>query len=72
MSDAEYQAMAETANSLGLDYSGHVTAETGLLESARLGQGTIDHLDGVILELAYTVWHSKKPVKRFFWKCTGK
>lgn len=52
MSNEEYRAMANTARSLGLDFSGHVTADTGLLQSAHLGQGTIDHLDGVITELA--------------------
>ncbi len=52
MSDAEYQAMAKQANQLKFDYSGHVTAETGILKSVELGQGTIEHLDGVLEELS--------------------
>jgi len=52
MSDAEYQAMVKQANQLKFDFSGHVTAETGILKSVELGQGTIEHLDGVLEELS--------------------
>lgn len=51
MEAQEYRAMANTAHDLGIDFSGHVTADVGAIESAKLGQGTIDHLDGVIVEL---------------------
>lgn len=52
MSDAEFRAMADKANELGFDYSGHITAETGILNSVEIGQGTIEHLDGLFEELS--------------------
>lgn len=52
MTDAEFRAMANKANELGFDYSGHITAETGLLKSVEIGQGTIEHLDGLFEELS--------------------
>lgn len=52
MTDDEYTVMAKVASESNFDYSGHVTAQTGIVKSAKLGQGTVDHLDGVIQELA--------------------
>lgn len=44
----EYRAMAETANELGIEFSGHVPSDVGLENAAKLGQRTVDHLDGYI------------------------
>ncbi|KZN61239.1 amidohydrolase family protein [Pseudoalteromonas luteoviolacea] len=52
MSDAEFQSVAKQARALEFDFSGHVTAETGILKSIELGQGTIEHLDGIFAELS--------------------
>lgn len=42
----EYSAMAKTANDLGIAFAGHIPEEVGLENAIRLGQLTIDHLDG--------------------------
>jgi len=42
----EYSAMAKTANELGIAFAGHIPEEVGLENAIRLGQLTIDHLDG--------------------------
>ena len=52
MSYQSYSAMAKQANAIGLPYGGHVTAAVGIVPSAEFGQGTVDHLDGVLVELA--------------------
>ncbi|MEX2601613.1 MAG: amidohydrolase family protein [Balneolaceae bacterium] len=44
----EYRAMAESARTVGIPFAGHVPADVGLEEALRLGQQTIDHLDGYI------------------------
>ncbi|PAP75817.1 amidohydrolase family protein [Rubrivirga marina] len=43
---AEYDAMAETANTLGIRFGGHVPAEVGLEHAIASGQETFDHVDG--------------------------
>lgn len=43
-----YDAMAATAQSLGIRFSGHVPAAVGILHALELRQETIDHLDGYI------------------------
>ncbi len=42
----EYTAMAQTAQEAGIAFAGHVPEEVGLENAIRLGQQTIDHLDG--------------------------
>jgi imidazolonepropionase-like amidohydrolase len=42
----EYTAMATTANELGIPFAGHIPEEVGLENAIKLGQQTIDHLDG--------------------------
>jgi len=42
----EYTAMAQTANELGIAFAGHIPEDVGLENAIRLGQLTIDHLDG--------------------------
>jgi len=46
-----YDAMARTARSVGIEFSGHVPAEVGLVHAIESGQTTIDHLDGYIEHL---------------------
>src|SRR5690606_27404202 len=46
-----YDAMARTARSVGIEFSGHVPADVGLVHAIESGQTTIDHLDGYIEHL---------------------
>lgn len=41
-----FRAIAETAEALGIDYSGHVSVAVGLDRVLASRQGSIDHLDG--------------------------
>lgn len=41
-----FDAIAETAAALGIDYSGHVSVAVGLDRTLASRQGSIDHLDG--------------------------
>ena len=41
-----FYAIAETAERLGIDYSGHISVAVGLDRVLDSNQGTIDHLDG--------------------------
>lgn len=43
---SEYDAMAETANSLGMRFGGHVPEEVGIVHAIDMGQETMDHIDG--------------------------
>ena len=45
---AEYDAMAATADELGIPFGGHVPADVGLAHAIEMGQQTIDHLDGYV------------------------
>lgn len=42
----EYTAMATTAKELGIPFAGHIPEDVGLENAIKLGQQTIDHLDG--------------------------
>lgn len=42
----EYDAMAETANSLGIRFGGHVPEDVGIEHAIEMGQETMDHIDG--------------------------
>jgi imidazolonepropionase-like amidohydrolase len=44
----QYDAMARTAHDAGITFAGHVPAEVGLLHALKMGQETIDHIDGYI------------------------
>ena len=44
----EYDAMANTANELGIRFGGHVPAEVGFAHAIEMGQETYDHIDGYI------------------------
>ncbi len=43
---AEFEALAGTANEIGIPFAGHVTVAVGVEEVMRSGMATIDHLDG--------------------------
>ncbi len=49
---AEYDAMATTANELGIRFGGHVPAAVGLEHAIAMGQETFDHLDGYVEAIA--------------------
>ena len=44
----EFDAMASTANELGIRFGGHVPADVGLAHAIEMGQETFDHIDGYI------------------------
>ena len=43
---AEFDAIAETANALGIPFAGHVPEDVGVPRALAAGIATIDHLDG--------------------------
>ncbi|HLM54893.1 MAG TPA: amidohydrolase family protein [Pyrinomonadaceae bacterium] len=47
----EYDAMARTANEVGIRFAGHVPAEVGLAHALEMRQETIDHVDGYVEHL---------------------
>jgi imidazolonepropionase-like amidohydrolase len=47
-----YDAMAKTAKEVGIEFSGHIPADVGLVRAIDRGQRTVDHLDGYIEHLA--------------------
>lgn len=49
---AEYSAMAETANEVGITFGGHVPADVGIERAIEAGQLTMDHLDGYVAYLS--------------------
>lgn len=46
-----YDAMAKTATEVGIEFSGHIPADVGLVRAIERGQKTVDHLDGYIEHL---------------------
>jgi len=44
----QYDAMANTANEVGITFGGHVPAAVGLDHALDMGQETFDHLDGYV------------------------
>ena len=47
----EFEAVAETANALGMPFAGHVPVAVGVPRALELGIATIDHLDGYFVAL---------------------
>lgn len=45
---SEFDAMANTANEIGIRFGGHVPADVGLAHAIEMGQETFDHIDGYI------------------------
>ena len=48
MTRAEYDAMAEVAQEVGIPFVGHVPNDVGLMRTLEAEQQTIDHLDGYV------------------------
>lgn len=48
---AEFVAIADTANELGMPFAGHVPAAVGVRAALAAGMATIDHLDGYFASL---------------------
>ena len=51
LSSAEFEALAEAANGLGMPYAGHVPVAAGVQRALELNMNTIDHLDGYFVAL---------------------
>ena len=49
---AEYDAMAEIANELGIRFGGHVPEDVGFVHALEMNQETFDHLDGYLEALS--------------------
>jgi len=47
----EFEAIADSANELGIPFAGHVPTAVGLNNALALGMATIDHLDGYLAAL---------------------
>jgi imidazolonepropionase-like amidohydrolase len=47
----EFEAVAATANELGMPFAGHVPVAVGVRRALELGMATIDHLDGYFAAL---------------------
>ncbi|MEQ8524398.1 amidohydrolase family protein [Gracilimonas sp.] len=47
----EYDAMAETANEIGIHFGGHVPQDVGIIHAIEMGQLTMDHIDGYVAYL---------------------
>ena len=47
----EFEALAETANELGMPFAGHVPVAVGVARALQVGMATIDHLDGYFAAL---------------------
>ncbi len=52
LSVEEFEAITDEANSLGIEFSGHISHAVGLERSLEAGKGSIDHLDRYIEFLA--------------------
>jgi imidazolonepropionase-like amidohydrolase len=51
LSRPEYDAMAETANEVGIHFGGHVPQDVGIVHAIEMGQLTMDHIDGYVAYL---------------------
>jgi imidazolonepropionase-like amidohydrolase len=51
LSAAEFAAIADAANELGIPFAGHVPADVGVDNALQAGIATIDHLDGYMAAL---------------------
>lgn len=51
LDDAEFEAIAATANELGMPFAGHVPVAVGLRNALESGIASIDHLDGYMAAL---------------------
>ncbi len=44
----QYDALARTASAVGIRFGGHVPADVGIVHAIKMGQVTLDHLDGYL------------------------
>ena len=51
LSSTEFDALAQTANELGMPFAGHVPVATGVRRALELNMASIDHLDGYLVTL---------------------
>jgi imidazolonepropionase-like amidohydrolase len=51
LSNAEFTALADTANEIGMPYAGHVPVAAGVRDALNKNMATIDHLDGYFAAL---------------------
>ena len=51
LSKAEFEAIADTANDIGIPFAGHVPVAAGIDAALAKGMATIDHLDGYMASL---------------------
>jgi len=51
LSNAEFSALADTANEIGMPYGGHVPVAAGVRQALNKRMATIDHLDGYFAAL---------------------
>lgn len=47
----EYDAMANTANEIGITFGGHIPSAVGIVHAIEKGQETIEHMDGYVAYL---------------------
>lgn len=66
LSSAEFDALADTANALGMPYAGHVPVAAGVHRALELNMATIDHLDGYFAALLRPDSHGQGGFGGFF------
>jgi imidazolonepropionase-like amidohydrolase len=62
----EFEAVAATANELGIPFAGHVPIAAGVPRALELGMATIDHLDGYFAALLPPDSHGRGGFGGFF------
>ena len=66
MKSDEFEALADTANELGMPFAGHVTLASGIRGVLEKGMATIDHLDGYFAALLPPASHGRGGYGGFF------
>jgi len=66
LSNAEFAALANTANEIGIPYAGHVPVAVGVRQALNAHMATIDHLDGYFAALLPAEEHGKGGYGGFF------
>ncbi|SMO32715.1 amidohydrolase family protein [Fodinibius sediminis] len=62
----EYNAIAEEANKVGIEFSGHIPSSVGLVRALEAGQTTIDHLDKYVEALVTDTVSAESPGVIYF------
>lgn len=66
LSSAEFTAIAEAANELGIPFAGHVPVAAGLESALSLKMASVDHLDGYFVAMLPTNSHRSGGYGGFF------